>query len=81
MVKLGCVDIAVEVSQFFPFLVVPQKGNMSARLCIKHTSHLVLYPNHPPITCSEFNTDMDWSHVGCGNVEKAKPLNAPKMLG
>ena len=49
--------------------------------CIKHISHLVLDPNHLPTTCSEFNTDTDWSHVGCGNVEKAKPLNSPKPLG
>ena len=49
-------------------------------LKIKHNSSLVLDPSYPGIDMSEFNSNENWAPL-YGDVQEAKPLNAPKPLG
>ena len=78
MVKLGRVDIAVEVSQLSSFLDIPSKGHMvlalhiMSYLIIKHNPCLVLDPSYSDINLSEVKSDEKFT--------EAKPHNAPKPL-
>ena len=63
MVKLGRVDIAVEVYQLSFFLSIPRRGHMVSDLHIisylriKHNYLLVLDPSYADINLSEFKSD------------------------
>ena len=86
MVELGRVDISVEVSMLSSFLAMPRKGHMVAALHImsylkvKHDSHLILDLTYAEIDRSGFKEDGNWTAF-YGDIEEAKPLNAPKPLG
>ena len=49
-------------------------------LKIKHNSRLVLDPSYPGIDMPEFKSNENWASL-YGDVQEAKPLNAPKPLG
>ena len=86
MVKLGRVDIAVEMYQLSSLLAVPRKGHMLSALHIiyylriRQNSFLVLDPSYADINLSEFNSDEKWTAF-YGDYKEAKPHNAPKPLG
>ena len=86
MVELGRIDIAVEVSQLSSFLAMPRNGllvnalHIIPYLKIKHNSRLVLDPSYPGIDMSEFKSNDIWAPF-YGDVQEAKPLNAPNPLG
>ena len=86
VVKLGSIDIFVEVSQISFFLAVPRKGHMVSALHIisylrsKHNSCLALDPSYAHINLSEFKSDENWTAFYKDAVE-AKPHNYPKSLG
>ena len=86
MVKLGRVDIGVEVSQLSSFFTYLRKGHMEAALhimsylCVKHNSRLVLYPSYAGIDYAKFNAHADW-HAFYGDVKEALPPNAPEPPG
>ena len=86
MVKLGRVDIGVEVLQLSSFLTYPHKGHMEAALHImsylhvKHNSRLVLDPSYSGIDYAKFNFHAD-CHAFYGDVKEALPPNAPEPLG
>ena len=49
-------------------------------LKIKHNSRLVLDPSYPGIEISDFKSNENWAPF-FGDVQEAKPLNAPEPLG
>ena len=53
--------------------------HMMSYLKIKHNSRLVLDPNYPGIDISDFKYNENWAPF-YGDVQEAKPLNAPKPL-
>ena len=85
MVDLGRMGIAVEVLQISSFLSMPRQGhlvnelNIMSYLKIKHNSRLVLEPSYPGIDISDFKSNENWTPF-YGDVQEAKPLNAPKPL-
>ena len=85
MVELGRIYIAVEVSQISSFLSIPRQGHLvnalhiMSYLKIKHNPRLVLDPRYTGIYMSEFNSNENWAPF-YGDVQEAKPLNAPKSL-
>ena len=86
MVELGRIDFAVEVSQIYSFLAMPRQGHLVNALHImsyfeiKHNSRLVLDTSYPGIYMSDFKSNENWAPF-YGDVQGAKPLNAPKPLG
>ena len=86
MVELGRMDIAVEVLQFSSFLAIPSQGHLvnslhvMSYLKVKHNSRLVLDPSYPGIDMSDFKSNENWAPF-YGDVQEAKPLNAPNPLG
>ena len=86
MVKLGSVDISIEMSQISSFLPMPRKGNMVSDLQmmyylrIRHNSCFVLDPSYADINLSEFNSDKNWTAF-YGYFKESKLHNAPKPLG
>ena len=86
MVDLGRIYISVEVSHPSSFLAMPRQGHLvnalhiMKYLKIKHNSRLVLDPSYPGINISEFKCNENWAPF-YGDVQEAKPLNAPKLLG
>ena len=65
---------------------MPRQGHLvnalhiMSYLKIKHNSRLVLDPSYPGIDMSEFKSNKNWAPF-YGDVQEAKPLNAPKPLG
>ena len=86
MVELGRIDIAVEISQPSFFLAMPRQGHLvnalhiMSYLKINHKSRLVLDPSYPGIDMSEFKSNDNWAPF-YGDLQEAKPLNAPNPLG
>ena len=86
MVKLGRVDIDVEVSHLSPFLAISRKGHMVSALhimsylIIRYNYCLVLDPPYSDINLSEFKSDGNWTDF-CGDVKEANPHNASKPIG
>ena len=86
VIELGCVDIAVEVSQLSSFLAMLRKGYMVSALHsmsylrIKHNSCFVLDLSYAEISQSEFKSDQHWTafYEDGGRIN---PLNAPTPLG
>ena len=85
MVKLGHVDIAVEVSHLSSFFDIPRKGNMApalhimSYLRISHNYCLVLDLSYANINLSEFKSDENWTAF-YGFAKEANPHNTPKPL-
>ena len=86
MVELGIIFIAIELSQLYSFLAMTRQGHIvnalhiMSYLKIKHNSRLVLDTSYPGIDISEFKSNENWAFF-YGDVQEAKPLNAPKPLG
>ena len=86
MGDLGRIDIDVEVSQISSFLAMPRQGHLAnalhimSYLKIKYNSRLVCDPCYPGIDMSEFKSNKNWAPF-YGDVQEARPLNAPKPLG
>ena len=65
---------------------MPRQGHLvnalhvMSYLNIKHNSRLVFDPNYPGIDMSEFKSNHNWAPF-YGDLQEAKPLNAPKPLG
>ena len=78
-------DIITEVSQLALHMALPQEGHLDAifhvfaYLKAKHNSRMVFDPTYADIPVEWFNkmNQSDWQHF-YGNVEEAKPLDAPK---
>jgi hypothetical protein len=87
MVKLGCVDIATEVSMLSSYLAYPREGHFEAaihvmgylQLKLKHNSRLIFDPTYPDIDLDSFLSH-DWTEF-YGDVTEAIPTNMPKPLG
>ena len=84
-VKLGRVDITVEVSMLSAFLSMPRKEHLVAALHImsylrvRHNFRLIFDATYTGINHSKFKEDRNWTAV-YGDVEMAKPLHAPNPL-
>ena len=67
IVELGCVDIAVEVSQLSSFLAMTSQVHIVSALqimyylSIKHKSLLVLDPSYADINLSELKSGKNWT--------------------
>jgi hypothetical protein len=85
MVELGRVDMITEVSMLASQMALPRRGHLEAvfhtyaYLNIKHNSTMVFDPSYPEIDLRQFK-DCDWKHF-YGEVEEAKPTNAPPARG
>ena len=85
MVKLGRVDMIVEVSMLASHMAMPREGHLFAAYHVfayikkHHNSRLVFDPSYPDIDKSNF-MEHDWKEF-YGNVQEAVPPNAPPALG
>ena len=82
IVKLGRVDIYVEVSMMYSHVALPRQGNLDQVLYISgylnkhHNDEMVLDPNEPDIIMSQFEKK-DWYHTIYGELTEAIPPNVP----
>jgi hypothetical protein len=83
--KIGCIDIATEVSLLSLHLAYPREGHLDAALHVmgylwlKYNSRLIFDPTYPLIDDSTFQHH-DWEEF-YGDVQEAIPMNAPPPLG
>ena len=86
MVKLGCIDIATEVSMLSSQKAYPCKGHFVVALHImsylkgRHNSFLDLELTYPAIVYEKFETEKNWTAFH-GDVKEAIPPNYPTPFG
>merc|ERR1712115_160224 len=86
MVELGRVDVITEASLLSSQLALPRESHLEALLHLfahlgdKHNARLALDPTYPEIDQDHAFINCNWKNY-YGNVEEAKPPNAPTPRG